>query len=162
MREVLLGHYFSKKTAAESHRLLVETYGEHALFKTQCFEWFNLFKNDYYDIKDKERTGQPKRFEDELEKELEALLDQDSSQMQEKLTELLEVDCSTVDKRLSALGMIQKQSNWMPYKLKPNDVERRLCTCEQLLQRHKQKGFLHRIVTGDEKWIHYNNPRWKR
>ena len=71
MREVLLGHYFSKKTAAESHRLLVKTYGEHALSKTQCFEWFNRFKNDDYDIKDKEQTGQPKRFENE---ELEALL----------------------------------------------------------------------------------------
>ena len=22
---------------------------------------------------------------------------------------------------------------------------------------HKRKGFLHRIVTGDEKWIHYDN-----
>ena len=27
-----------------------------------------------------------------------------------------------------------------------------------LLTKHKRKGFLHRIVTGDEKWIHYDNP----
>jgi len=33
LREVLLGHYFSKKTAAESHSLLVKTYGEHAISK---------------------------------------------------------------------------------------------------------------------------------
>jgi len=26
-----------KKTAAESHRMLVEAYGEHALGKSQCF-----------------------------------------------------------------------------------------------------------------------------
>jgi len=159
LQKVLLGNYFSNKTAAESLRLLVETYGENALSKTQCCEWFSRFKNDDYDIKDKERTGQPKRFVDE---ELEALLDQDSSQTQEKLAESLEVDCSAVAKRLRALGMIQKQGNWVPYKLKPNDVERRLCTCEQLLQRHKRKGFLHRIVTGDKKWIHYNNHRRKR
>jgi len=26
-----------------------------------------------------------------------------------------------------------------------------------LLVRHKRKDFLHRTVTGDEKWIHYDN-----
>lgn len=31
-----------------------------------------------------------------------------------------------------------------------------------LLARHKRKGFLHRIVTGDEKWIHYDNPKRKK
>ena len=28
--------------------------------------------------------------------------------------------------------------------------------------RHKKKSFLHRIVTGDEKWIHYENPKRKK
>ena len=28
---------------------------------------------------------------------------------------------------------------------------------EMLLECHKKKSFLHRIVTGDEKWIHYNS-----
>ena len=32
-------------------------------------------------------------------------------------------------------------------------------TCEMLLARHKRKDFLHHIVTGDEKWIHYDNPK---
>ena len=33
---------------------------------------------------------------------------------------------------------------------------------EMLLQRHKKKSFLHRIVTGDEKWIHYDNTKRKK
>ncbi|KAG5314913.1 MOS1T transposase, partial [Pseudoatta argentina] len=41
--------------------------------------------------------------------------------------------------------MIQKQGHWVPYELKPRDVERRFGTCELLLQRQKRKGFL----TGD-------------
>jgi len=48
--------------------------------------------------------------------------------------------------------MIQKQENWVSYELKPRNVERRFFTCEMLLARHKRKGFLHRIVSGDEKW----------
>ena len=58
--------------------------------------------------------------------------------------------------------MIQKQENWVPYELKPKNVERRFFTCEMLLARHKRKGFLHRIVTGDEKWIHYDNPKKRK
>ena len=33
---------------------------------------------------------------------------------------------------------------------------------EMLLERHKKKSFLHRIVTNDEKWIHYDNPKRKK
>ena len=33
---------------------------------------------------------------------------------------------------------------------------------EMLLERHKKKSLLHRIVTIDEKWIHYDNPKRKK
>ena len=33
---------------------------------------------------------------------------------------------------------------------------------EMLLERHKKKSFLYRIVTSDEKWIHYDNPKGKK
>jgi len=58
--------------------------------------------------------------------------------------------------------MIQKQGNWVLYELKSKDVERRFFTCEQLIQRQQRKGFLHRIMTGDEKWILYDNPKKKK
>ena len=40
--------------------------------------------------------------------------------------------------------------------------ERRLFACEQLLEKQRRKGFLHRIVTGDEKWVHYDNPKRRK
>ena len=58
--------------------------------------------------------------------------------------------------------MIQKQRHWVPHESKPSRVERRFLACELLLQRQKRKGFLHRIVTGDEKWIHYDNPKHRK
>ena len=56
--------YHLKKTAAESHRMLVEAYGEHALGKTQCFEWFKKSKNGNFDVKSEDRGKPPKKFED--------------------------------------------------------------------------------------------------
>jgi len=41
-------------------------------------------------------------------------------------------------------------------------IERRFFTCEQLIQRQQRKDFLHRIVTRDEKWIFYDNPKKKK
>ena len=65
-------------------------------------------------------------------------------------------------KRWKVLGMIQKQGHWAPYELKPRDVERRFVTCELLLQQQKRKGSFHRIVTGNEKCIHYDNPKRRK
>jgi len=47
------------------------------------------------------------------------------------------------------MGIIQKQGNWVPFELKPRDVERQFFTCEQLIQRQQRKSFLHRTVTGE-------------
>ena len=94
--------------------------------------------------------------------ELEALLDQNSYQTQQGLAGSLGVTQQGILKRLKVMEMIQKQANWVPYELKPRDVERRLFACEQLLVRQRRKGFLHCIVTGDEKWVHYDNPKRRK
>ena len=128
--------------------MLSNTYGE-AVISERTREWFQRFKNGDFDVEDRHSGGREKVFENA---ELEALLEQDSCQNQEELARSLGVMTQqAISKRLKARGMIQKQGNWVPYELKPRDVERRLFACEQLLERQRRKGFLHRIVTGDEK-----------
>nr|CDS31987.1 transposase [Hymenolepis microstoma] len=56
--------------------------------------------------------------------------------------------------------MIEKEGYWVNYELKQRDVgRRRLFACEQLLERQRGKGFLHCIVTGNEKWVYYNSRK---
>ena len=81
LRELLIYFFKLKKSLAESHRLLVETYGEAALSERSCREWFQKFKNGKFDIEDEDSSERPKVYEDS---ELEALLDQDSCQTQEE------------------------------------------------------------------------------
>ena len=148
-----------KKTAAESHRILVKVYGEHALAERTCQKWFTRFKSGDFGLEDEEHPEQPKKFEDE---ELEALLDEDCFQTQKELAESLGITQAAISKRLKAAGYIQKQGNWVPHELKPRDVESQCCMSEMLLGRHKKKSFLHRIVIGDGKWIHYDNRKRKK
>ena len=64
MRTALIFGYHLKKTAAESHRMPVEAYGEHALGISHCFQWFEKFKSGNFDVTNEDRGKPPKRFED--------------------------------------------------------------------------------------------------
>ena len=116
LRGILLHYFIQKKSAAETLRILIETYSDHALSETTCSD---------FDFEDKECSGILKKFED-------------SGQ---ELAESWEFDHTTVSKCLKALGMIQKPGYWVQYELKPRDFEQCLVTCEQLLQRQKKKFF---------------------
>ena len=140
LREVLIFCFNWKKSAAEAHRMLVEVYDDTAPLINHVGNGFDISNGDF-SVEDKPRSGQPKKFKD---KELEALLEEDQqiqSQTQEELAESLGVTQQAVSVRLRAMGMIQKQGNWMSYELKPRDVERRFFTCEQLIQRQQGKDF---------------------
>ena len=54
---------------------------------------------------------------------------------------------------------MQKEVKWVPYELTERSIEKRKTMCEILIQRQQRKSFLHRIVTGDEKWIYFDNPK---
>ena len=123
LRGVLLHYFNMKKTAAGSHRILVEVYGQHALAEQTCQKWFARFKTGDFGLENEERPVQPKKFEDE---ELEALLDEDYCQTQKELAESLGVTQAAISERLKAVGYTRKQGNWVRHQLKPRDAERRI------------------------------------
>ena len=103
LRRILLHYFIQKKSEAEAHRILVETYGDHTLLETICRDGFGRFKNNDFDVKVKERSDAPKKFK--------ALIHKDSCQAQAELAESLGVDNTTVSKCLKALAMILKQGH---------------------------------------------------
>lgn len=97
LREVLICFFHLKKKATEAHQLLTEAYPEFNIDLRMCQRWFARFRDGDFDVEDKERPGQPKKFEDE---ELEALLDEDPSQTQEELAKSLGVAQQSISDRL--------------------------------------------------------------
>ncbi|GFV46196.1 mariner Mos1 transposase [Trichonephila clavipes] len=98
---------------------------------------------------------QQKKFEDA---ELQALLCEDDGELAEQLN----VDQSTVFRRLKAMGKIMKVGRSVPHELTDRQQENRKIMCEMLLARYKRKSYLHRVATGDEKWIYFENPKRNR
>ena len=156
LREVLIHYFLLKETAAKTYRTLKEVYGSHAPSQDTCERWFKRFKENGFDLKDKVRPGQPKIFEDQ---QLQDLLDDDPSQSQKQLAETLQVAQQTISYRLKAMGKIMKEGKWVPHLLNDRQMENRKVTSNTLHERYERKSFLHQIVTGDEKWIYFENPK---
>ena len=159
LRKALIFCFHLKKSAAESHRMLVEAYGDHALSEATCKRWFQRFRNNDFDVRKEERGRLPKKFEDA---ELQTILDGDDTLSQKQMAAMLNVAQQTISDHLKAMGKIQKCGKWVPHELNERQMENRKNTCEILLQRHERKSVLHRIVTGDEKWIYFKNPKRKK
>ena len=100
---------FNLKKSAESHRMLVETYGDNALSETTCRDWFRRF-NDNFDLSDKKRENWPRKVED---CHLQALLDENDNQSQRILAEQLNVSQAAISMRLHVMGKVQKIGKWV-------------------------------------------------
>ena len=159
LRHSLLFLFHQKKKAVEAHRLLVETYGEHAPVIRTCETCFPQFKSGDFDLTDNEHPDAAKKFKDE---EFQALLDEDPTQSQPQLAQALNMTRGEICQPLKATGKIQKYGKCVPHQLNDKQMENRKTICEMMLQRFERKSFLHRIVTGDEKWIYFENPKQKK
>ena len=96
----LITFFHLKETAVGSYSLLVEAYGVHIpVQKNTCKRWFRRFKSGDFDVKDKERPGQPKKLE---RADLQALLDEDSTQTLKQWAEALILAKSTISERPQA------------------------------------------------------------
>lgn len=159
LREIILFLFNSKKSAAETHRLLVETYGTDCTPSVKtCEYWFRRFKSGDFDVEDKKRSGAEKKLDDA---DLQALLDENPCRTQKELAMELNVGRATISRHLHAMGKIRKLGKWVPHQLNEKQLEERITTCKKHLAAFKKHSFLHRIVTGDEKWVYYENPKRK-
>ena len=50
---ILLHYIIQNESAAEAHRILVETYRDNALSDTTWRDWFQRFKNNDFKLEDK-------------------------------------------------------------------------------------------------------------
>lgn len=144
----------NEKNATQAAKSIQSVYGVNALDVRTCQRWFDRFKNGDFDLNDKERTGRPVEANDDR---LEELLQEDPRKSSRDLALELSVTHTTVLSRLHALGKVQKVGKWVPHNLSEINISQRLNTCAFLSAKHKKKSFLWKIVTGDEKWIYYDN-----
>ena len=155
LRHCMLYEFQLGKNAAQAAKTICSVFGDDALSESTCQRWFGRFKTGDCNLNDKERSGKPIEPDYDL---LDELLEEDLRQSSRELALALSVCQTTVLNRLHALGKIQKAGKWVPHKLSEVNIAQRLSLCVSLASRQKKKSFLWKIITGDEKWLYYDNP----
>jgi len=93
---------------------------------------------------------------------LQAVLDINSAQTEKKLTEQLGVTQQAISVRSYTMGKVQKEGRWIPHELSEDNKNRQRDTALTLLSKSRKKDFLHKIITGDEKCILYDNSKHRK
>ena len=152
--------YFRKgKNGVQTRKKLCAVHGKDVSSEHQYQNWFSKFRSGYFDLEDAPRSGRSINADDD---KIKALVDADHHITTRKIAEQLKWSDLTVHDHLKHPGLDSKLDTWVPHKLKEIDLVRRITISDSLLKRVENEPFFKRIVTGDEKWIVYNNVKRKR
>jgi len=137
-----------EKTAAKSYRLFGEAYGEHAPSQKTC-EWngFSVSKLEISMLQTRNTENRPKSTKTWNCKHCWMKIHKNNLQNNWALVNKLFPIAYERWKRF------RKSAD--ECHINERQMERRKNTCEILLEWYRRKSFLHRIVTGDEKWIFF-------
>ena len=114
-------------------------------------------KTDDFDLSDKPRSGRPSLIDDVVKAMLMSKILFWQHRRSQKGLIQLNKPFLTVFGRL-----VWKYSRWVPHELSRKNLDDRVVICTSLLARSKIEPFLNRMITGDKKWITYNNIVRKR
>lgn len=121
--------------------------------------WFSKFQSGYIDLKDAPRSGRPSTIDLDS---LKSIVESDPRQSLEEIAKAIGAPKSTVYDHLKEIGKALREGVWVPHQLSESNKMQRITICNSLLCRQQNESFLHRIITGDEKWILYDNQKRKR
>ena len=93
---------------------------------------------------------------------IKAIIDSDRHSTTRETAEKLHVSHTCIENRLKQLGYVQKLDTWVPRELKEKHLMQRINSCDLLKKRNENDPFLKRPITGEEKWVVYNNIERKR
>jgi len=159
LRHLLLYEFRLGHTAADAYRNICYAEGEDAISRTNCFNWFNRFKNNNFSLEDENRPGRPLTIERLPIKEA---VEANPYLSLRCLGDMFNCSFKQVDNILYEIGKVAKLGRWVPHALSKGDMERRVQTCLALLSRRRHFHWLQDIITGDETWVLYVNHSRKK
>ena len=94
--------------------------------------------------------------------QIETLIENSQHYTTWEIADRLKISKSSIENHLHQLDYVNHFDVWVPHKLSKKNLLDHISACDSLLKRNENVPVFKQIVTGDEKWILYNNMEWKR
>ena len=159
IRHILRFYYLRGKNATKAAEKICEVYGSDTVTIRTAQRWFDRFRSGVVDVEDTPRTGRPIVVETD---KIVEIIQVDRHVSIRSIGQELGKDHKTVWNHLQKIGFQKKLDVWVPHELTEKNLLDRINACDALLKRNEFDPFLKRMVTGDEKWITYENLKRKR
>lgn len=154
IRHCLLMEFHKKSKATEAHRNICDLYGDVICIR-QCQQWFSRFRSGDFDLQDRKKSGRPSVLDNN---DLKTLVESNPRQTIEEMARVLGCSWSTIQEHLLAIGKHCRAGKWVPHQLSEENKKQRILICNSLLIKQEEQPFLKNLITGDEKWVLYENP----
>jgi len=141
-------------------------YGDACLSLQQVYEWSRKFPNGVSSVTDSPRPGQAHRVvKPEAIVSVEAIVKEHRRVTVHKIAAHLDMSHGSAHHILHVVLQFHKMSaRLVPCQLTAELKERRVDAYQEILKHFEAEGdgFLRKIVTADETWVHYHLPEIKK
>ena len=120
---------------------------------------FAKFRSGNFSLENAQRSDRSVEV-DEIH--IKAIIDSDRHSTTREIAEKPDVSHTCTEERLKQFGYVKKFDLWVPHQPKEIHLTQRISICDSLLKRNEVDPFLKQLITGDQKWIVYNNVNGKR
>ena len=108
---------------------------------------------------DAPQSGRPVEVDSD---QIKILIENNQHYTTREIANILKISKSSIENHLHQLGYVHLFDVWVAHKLSEKNLLDRISACNSLLKHNENVLFLKQIVTGDEKWVLYNNVKRKR
>lgn len=160
---VLIKHYFLRKKSTTQTKAKLDKYcGDSGPSISMVKKWFTVFRCGLRSTEDAERSGRPIVVSTpEIIEKIHNMVLADRRLKVREIVEAIGISYGSVVTILNDhLAMRKHSARWVPRLLTIDHKRKRVTTsqaCLALFNRNMNE-FLHRFITVDETWIHYNTP----
>ena len=158
-QHIMLYFFKKDKNTTEMQKTIYAVYGEGAVNDRTCQKRFVKFRSGDFSLDNVPRSGRPVEVDSD---QIETLIENNQRYTTREIAIILKISKSGDENHLHQLGYVNSFDVWVPQKLSKKNLLDCTSSCNSLLKRNENVLFLKQIVTGNEKWVLYNNVEWKR
>ena len=163
-RFVIKFHYRSGKNAQETFDIMKQTYGNQCLGRSTIFRWHSSFKKGRESAKLIPHGGRPKTAATEVNiNTVWAMVQEDRSITVERIADIMNISVGSAHHILKdELKLNRVCARWVPHFLTTEQMKKRVEKCSEWKKMlRNDPNFLDRVITADETWAYYWDPKTK-